>query len=397
MPLHRQPKAWLILAGILLIAANLRAPITALPPLIEVIQSDYGLSNTGAGALTALPLLAFALLSPISARLSLHWGLERTLFLALLGIAAGILWRSLPYSSALFLGTCLIGMGIAAGNVLLPGIIKRGFPNHITAITGAYAVTMGLAASLGSALVVPLAQAWGWHAALLSFLLLPVSALIVWGQACRTSKAEQSVPTKQLLSSSLPWREPLAWQITFFLGLNSTIYYIAIAWLPAIFNEQGLSAQQAGSLHGAMQLATIVPGLILSPVLRHVTHHGLVAASVALMSAVSLLGWLYAPSLALLWAVMFGIGTGAGIILGLSFIGMRTHHSQQAASLSGMSQCIGYLLAATGPLGIAHLHDITHSWHMPLLLCSALALIAAGMGYLAGTDRKLPKPITKYT
>lgn len=386
--LSRCNSGLLMLGAILLIAANLRAPITALPPLLSLIQHDYDLSNSAAGALTALPLLAFALLSPISAKASQHVGLERTLLLALLGIAGGILLRSLPGSSFLFLGTSLIGMGIAAGNVLLPSLIKRDFPRHITTITGAYALTMGLTAALGSTLVVPLATYWGWQTALLIFLLLPLSTIVLWWPACQrpVTRAASHAAT----SSPLPWRNPLAWHITLFLGLNSTIFYIAITWLPAIFSAQGLSASQAGSLHGVMQLATALPGVALSPLLRRLPDQRVPAMSVALLSALSLLGWLYLPHLAALWSVLFGIGTGAGIILGLSFIGMRTHRPEQAASLSGMSQCIGYLLAAAGPIAIAQLHDRLQSWYWPLWICAGLAVLAAYMGYLAGRNIKLP-------
>lgn len=384
----RSSSVSLMLAAILLMAANLRAPITALPPLLANIQHDYGLSNSAAGALTALPLLAFAVLSPISARVSLWLGVERTLLLALVAIVSGIALRSIPGQLPLFIGTSIIGMGIAAGNVLLPSLIKRDFPQHIAAITGAYALTMGLAAALGSALVVPLASQWGWQTALLLFLLLPVTTLVIW---CTTYRqTHDTTRTHSSASHPLPWRSPLAWHITLFLGLNSTIYYIAIAWLPTIFTTQGLSDTQAGSLHGVMQLATAIPGLLLSPLLRRLPDQRIPAMSVALLSALSLLGWLYLPALAVLWSVLFGIGTGAGIILGLSFIGMRTHGPEQAARLSGMSQCIGYLLAAAGPILIAQLHDKLQSWLWPLWLCAGLAVLAAYMGYLAGRNTKLP-------
>jgi len=66
------------------------------------------------------------------------------------------------------------------------------------------------------------------------------------------------------------------------------------------------------------------------------------------MSAVSLLGLMLAPSLALLWAVLLGFGCGASLILGLTFIGLRTTNARDAAALSGMAQCIGYLIALLG-------------------------------------------------
>lgn len=377
-----------LLVGILLIAANLRAPFTALPPLLGAIQADFGLTTLAVGALTTLPLLAFALLSPFSALLAREYGLERTLFGALAAIALGIALRSAPAAWCLYLGTGIIGMGIAMGNVLLPSIVKRDFPRNVPTLTGTYALAMGLAAAVGSAIVIPLAHAWSWNAALLAFLILPAAALMVW----MTQIGNRSQPAAN--TSTPPhqgkiWRSALAWQVTLFLGLNSTIYYVVVGWLPSILIDAGMSSAQAGSLHGVLQLATAVPGLLLGPILNRMRDQRIAAAIVCMFSATALLGLWAAPQIALVWSILFGIGTGAGIILGLSLIGLRTSNAQQAAALSGMSQCVGYLLASVGPMAIGALHDALGGWAISLLLCAGLALVAALMGVLAGRNCNL--------
>ena len=128
----------LLLVAILLVAANLRVPATGLPPLLGQISAHFGLSTAAAGALTTLPLLAFALLSPLGALLARRWGLERTLLGAMAAIALGIAVRSSGLEWALYAGTCVLGMGIAIGNVLLPSLVKRDFPDSVAA-TGASA------------------------------------------------------------------------------------------------------------------------------------------------------------------------------------------------------------------------------------------------------------------
>lgn len=378
----------LLLVGILLIAANLRAPITGLPPLLGAIRSDLALGTTAAGALTTLPLLAFALLSPFSAWFARAWGLERALFGAMAAIAAGIAIRSTGSYWCLYLGTWIIGMGIAVGNVLLPSLVKRDFPHNVTAVTGAYALAMGVAATLGSAAMAPLAQAWGWHAALLGFLVLPAAALAAWapqlGSQTRPAAGAAAAPKGEPV-----WRSALAWQVTGFLGLNSTIYYVAIGWLPTMLTDSGMSATRAGFLHGVLQLATAVPGLLLGPIVRRMQDQRAAAVTVALCSAIALAGLAWAPQLALLWSILFGLGTGAGMILGLAFIGLRTANAHQAAALSGMAQCIGYLLAAAGPMAMGALHDALGGWRVPLALCTALALLAALIGARAGRARRI--------
>ena len=374
--------------GILLIAANLRAPFTGVPPLLGAIQADFGLNTPAIGALTTLPLLAFALLSPFSALLARAYGLERTLFGALAAIALGIALRSAGSAWCLYLGTGIIGIGIAAGNVLLPSLVKRDFPRQVASLTGAYALVMGLVAGLGSAMVIPMAHAWGWRSALLAFLVLPAAALAIWMiQLPGASRpvADASTPPQ----GGKVWHSALAWQVTLFLGLNSTIYYVAVGWLPAILAQAGMSPAQAGSLHGVLQLATAVPGLLLGPILRRMRDQRLVAGMVCMGSAMALLGLWAAPRFALAWSILFGVGTGAGIILGLSFIGLRTSNARQAAALSGMSQCVGYLLASAGPMAIGSLHDAVGGWAVPLALCAGLALVAALMGVLAGRHRSL--------
>lgn len=371
--------------GILLIAANLRAPVTGLPPILGFIRADLGLGTTAAGALTTLPLLAFALLSPFSAGFAREYGLERALFGAMAIVAIGIALRSSGTAWALYVGTWVIGMGIAVGNVLLPSLVKRDFPHSIATVTGAFALAMGIVAALASAVVAPLAAAWGWKSALLAFLVLPLAALAVWlpQLAARTRPAAGTATPPH---GGAVWHSALAWQVTLYLGLNSTIYYVVIGWLPTILADAGLSAAQAGSLHGVMQLASAVPGLLLGPVLRRMRDQRLAAASVAALSGIALIGIQAAPQYAFVWAMLFGLGAGAHFILGLAFIGLRTRHPQETASLSGMAQSVGYVLAATGPIAMGFLHDVLGGWRVPLLLCAGLALLAAFVGMLAGRD-----------
>ena len=279
-------------------------------------------------------------------------------------------------------------MGIAAGNVLLPSLVKRDFTHNIAALTGAYALAMGIAAALSSAAIVPLAHSLGWSAALATLLILPLAALAVWMTQWGRDKAPAAAAPSPPHGGRV-WRSALAWQVTLFLGLNSTIYYIVIGWLPTILIDAGMSPAKACSLHGVLQLATAIPGLFLAVLLRGRRDQRIPAAAVAGFSAIALLGLMVAPQFALIWSVLFGVGTGAGIILGLTFIGLRTGDARQAATLSGMSQLIGYLLAAAGPMAMGSLHDVLGGWRVPLGVCALLALVTVFMGLLAGRDRRI--------
>ncbi|EIC2389329.1 MFS transporter, partial [Salmonella enterica subsp. enterica serovar Okatie] len=306
----------LLIAGILMIATTLRVTFTGAAPLLETIRSDYGLSTAQTGLLTTLPLLAFALVSPLAAGIARRFGMERSLFAAMLLICAGIALRSLPSAALLFAGTAIIGCGIALGNVLLPGLIKRDFSQHVARLTGAYSLTMGAAAALGSALVVPLAlHGFGWRGALLMLMLFPLLAFLIWLPQWRTTRSANLSSSRALHERGI-WRSPLAWQVTLFLGLNSLIYYVIIGWLPTILISHGYSEAQAGSLHGLLQLATAAPGLAIPLILPRFNDQRWIAALVSLLCAVGAAGLWFVPGQAVIWTLLFGFGSGATMILG---------------------------------------------------------------------------------
>ncbi|EBY4016943.1 MFS transporter [Salmonella enterica subsp. enterica serovar Kambole] len=379
----------LLIAGILMIATTLRVTFTGAAPLLETIRTDYGLSTAQTGLLTTLPLLAFALISPLAAGIARRFGMERSLFAAMLLICAGIALRSLPSAALLFAGTAIIGCGIALGNVLLPGLIKRDFSQHVARLTGAYSLTMGAAAALGSALVVPLAlHGFGWRGALLMLMLFPLLAFLIWLPQWRTTRSANLSSSRALHERGI-WRSPLAWQVTLFLGLNSLIYYVIIGWLPTILISHGYSEAQAGSLHGLLQLATAAPGLAIPLILHRFNDQRWIAALVSLLCAVGAAGLWFVPGQAIIWTLLFGFGSGATMILGLTFIGLRASSAHKAAALSGMAQSVGYLLAACGPPVMGKLHDASGSWFLPLSGVTVLAIIMAIFGLYAGRDREI--------
>ena len=378
-------RAALLIAGILLIAASLRAPITALGPLLGPVRDSFALSASQAGLLTTLPLLAFALVSPLAAPIAHRFGLERVLFASLGLLLAGIAVRSIGTVSALYAGTCVIGGAIAIANVLLPSLLKRDFPHHVARLTACYALAMISAAGIASAVAVPLDHALGagWPASLATVAVLPLAAALVWLPQLRFRTV--SAPG---LSTGAPgasvWKASLAWQVAGYLGLTCFIYFAAIAWLPSILQEAGFSSARAGTLHGWMQLAGAVPALLLMPLLHRLPDQRWIAFASPALSACGLAGLLLLPALTPLWVFAFGMGMGSSLILSLAFVGLRAGSQQIAASLSGMSQCIGYLLAAVGPTLVGFLHEAAGNWTMPLAACLGLCLAMCALGLSVG-------------
>lgn len=381
--------SFLLLLGVLLLASNLRGPMTSVAPLLGMIQDYFSISASRAGLLTSLPLFVLAVMSPFCAQLAQRFGLERMLFSAIVAIFIGVLLRSTQSLSLLYGGTALIGLGIALGNVLLPSLVKRDFPQHIAVVTSVYALSMGVAAAVISASVVPLAEAGlGWSGALsISAILAAVSAFIWLPQLKRkNNRAEEAHQTGGF---SL-WRYPLAWQITLFLSCNSMVYYVMISWLPSMVATAGFDAQSAGKLHGLMQLASSFSGFLLLAVLPYCKDQRIVAVLTTLLSMLGLLGIWLMPAGSYLWSFLFGFGNGATFILALSFFGLRTHNNQQAAALSGMAQSISYCLAALAPWLMGTLHEYTHSWSEVLVACVLINSGIAVLGLYAGRQQQIP-------
>jgi len=375
----------LLIAGILVIATALRAPVTGVPPLIGMIREQLALNSTAAGMLITLPLLAFAVVSLFAAGLARRYGLERTLFGALLLIAGGIAARTLGSAWSLYLGTAVIGSGIAIGNVLLPSLLKRDFPQRVAGLTSAYVLTMSLAAGLASAIAIPLANLSDatWRFSTGCLLLVPLAGALLWLPQLANHTAPAATTAHAPHGGRL-WHSALAWQVTLYLGINSFVFYVGVSWLPAILREAGYSAERAGTLHGLLQLMSAGPALFLAPVVRRMKDQRAAAFCSAAASFVALAGLIAAPGWATLWIVLLGLGTGGGIILGLAFVGLRASHAQQAAALSGMAQCVGYLFAASGPALMGALHDAHGGWGVALGVCAALCVAMAVTGLYAG-------------
>jgi CP family cyanate transporter-like MFS transporter len=162
---RRATAGWLLLIGVILVGSNLRVPLTSVGALISFIRDDLGISNALAGSITTLPLLAFALLSPFAPKIANRIGMEWTIALSLVLLIVGIAVRSISGIGFLFAGTLFIGLAIAIGNVLIPGIIKMNFPLRIGLMTGIYAVFMNVFGALGSGLSVPISSigSFGWQ------------------------------------------------------------------------------------------------------------------------------------------------------------------------------------------------------------------------------------------
>ena len=372
----------LTVIGILLMSATLRAPITVLSPLIGNIRGETGIGNAMAGMLTTLPLLAFSVLSLLAPKMARRFGTEWTLFTGLILITIGLIVRYFNPVWMLFVGTALVGVGIALGNVLLPSLVKRDFQHHLGIMTGAYAVVMNGMAGLASGISIPLSSGLGlgWRGALSIWVIPTFIVLLIWIPLLKQPKP--SLSTNRHPKRSL-WSSSLAWQVTFFMGLQSLFFYITIAWMPDILQTKGFSEAASGWILSSMQFVSL-PATFIIPIMaaRFHTQRGLVSISMlGLLAGVAGL-MVGNQTVTIISVLLMGLCCGAAFSLATMFFMLRARDSETSAELSGMAQSVGYLLAAAGPTVFGLLHDLTNSWMTPLwlLILSAALMWIAGMG-----------------
>ncbi len=385
-----------LIIGIVLIASNMRGPITAVGPLVDQICSSLHISGTLAGMLTTLPLFAFALFSPAAPVLARRYGTKTTLLFAVAVLTVGILVRSWPGNLTIFVGTSLIGLAICICNVLIPSLIKRDFPEQIGIMTGIFSVSMSSFGAVGSGLSIPIALALGWPGALRIWALLSFLSCIVWlpqavreGREKRISEAgdRNSGTAGNIVKISL-LKSPVALQITFYSGFQSMMFYCLIAWLPDILMQKGIVSNQAGFMLSAMQISSI-PVIFLGSVLAgNKSNHKTLVLAGSLCYIIGLSGMLFTSgSITYIWAVLFGIAGGFTFSLSMMYISMRTRTADQAASLSGMAQSIGYMLAAFGPMLFGYLRDTINDWRAPVYIMILVACCTLTAGLFAARDR----------
>ncbi|MBN9671979.1 CynX/NimT family MFS transporter [Roseibium aggregatum] len=371
-------------ASLVLIAFNLRPVFSSASALLPEIRAGFGLSNTGASLLTTLPVVCLGLFSPFAPRLARAVGTERTLLAVVFLLALGTALRGLDSVPLLFFGTALAGACIAVGNVLLPGLVKRDFSDKAALLTGWYTMALCGGAAAAAGLTIPLQNAlggslngalavWALPALLVGVLWLP-QVLAANGQARGGRFTVKGM-----------WRDRIAWHVTLFMGLQSALAYCVFGWLVPILRARGLDGVTAGAIVSVSVMIQAGSCLIVPHIAVRGKDQRLINVVLCAMSAGALMGLLFAPlSTVWVWAIVQGIGQGGLIAAAMTAIVLRTEDSHAAAQLSGMAQCVGYTLAAIGPLIVGFIRGWTGSFTWSAVLFLALGLGAAVNGWFAG-------------
>lgn len=376
-----------LLCGILLVAANLRAPITALGPVLSELQQFFSLTPSALGLLNALPLLIFACASPMASWLTKYISFERALFGGLVAVTVGCLLRSSGFYFGLWGGTILISCGIAVGNVLVVPLIKRDFPSHVALCVGLYAATMAVIAALSSGLAAPLSALtqYKWKLSLGVWFVVAFLAAVVWWPQLKNEHYANKHADAQKNPSI--WRSGVAWQVSMFMALHTMVFYTVIDWFPEMVKGVGIDSTEAGAYLFAYQAIAVAANLSTSFLIKRMKDQKFLGFLCSLAIVIGVAGLLLKPALALVWLLIAGVGAGMSMVTCLTLFSLRARDHHEASALSGMGQCIGYGLGAVGPLLAGWMHDISGSWKTPLFSLAIAGCVQMFFAVMAGRSR----------
>jgi len=357
---------------IFLVGLTLRPLTTAVGPVLPEIRSEYGLSATSAALLSTLPVIFFGLGAFFVPRLMHKVTPNKEISLALIVIFVGAHLRILPTVYALYLGTIIIGLGVAIGNVVPSIITRRDFPKNIGGVTGLFVGAISFAPAIAALITYPLTVTFNsWRWAMELWALLPLIAWIVWQLYSKEHRSNVVLSTPHNMKGLL--RNPLAWALVIYFGFQSTNYYSLGAWLPTILRESGINPTTAGYQLALLVLIGFPTGLFIPPLASKFTSQvtlgvlfvGIFAVGLFGIFLFSSTGWW--PQGTWLWSILLGIGLGSSFPLALTLVLLRTENQETARDLSSFMQGIGYFIAAIGPVILGVIRDSTNSWNMAYL------------------------------
>ncbi len=394
----------LALVGIILLALNLRTGVAVISPIVRSISEDVPLSSVGIGLLGMLPPLAFAASGFIAPLVARRAGLEATLLLACLAMAVGPVVRAVaPNYAVLLVGSIVLLAGMGFGNILLPPVIKRYFPDRIGTMTAVYATLMAVGASIPPLIAAPLAAATSWRFALgiwaLAAVVAAVPWLLLWRDRRREARAALvgdvvEAPAPEVVGRMVKSR--VAWAIALAFLITSFNVYALFAWLPEIVADlTGAPAAAGGSLLALFAIMGLPFAIIMPLLATRVRNVGWLIGVGTTLFVVGYLGMLMAPGAAtVLWVLL--LGSGPLIFpLTLALINLRTRSHASSVALSGFVQGIGYGGAALGPLTIGFIHDVTHSWTAPLIFLLGTVLLTVLPAVVLSSPRSVEEDLAR--
>ncbi|MFT4137306.1 CynX/NimT family MFS transporter [Microbacterium sp.] len=378
----------LAVVGIVLFAFSLRSAVASLSPLIEHIQADFALSAVAIGLMGTAPPACYALFGIVTPGLERRFGPELLTVVALAVVVAGTVARGLAVDSlTLMVSTVVVFAGIGVGNILLPPLVKRHFPDRLGLMMSVYTTTMAVSTFVPPLFAVPVADAVGWRLSMGMWAVFALVGMVPWivmVRRARTAAVPGDVDEASPRALGRMWRLPLPWVLTGAFAVSGTLAYAGFAWLPVVLIDAAGVAPAEAALMLSVFAFVGFPCALIAPAL--VVRYDVVRLPVlvsVVCGIVGLGGLAFVPAAApWLWVILYGM-TAMFFPLTLVLVGVRARTHEGAVALSAFVQSLGYGIVALFPVGLGMLHDLTHAWTLPLLVLIGVALVGVPTGMVA--------------
>ena len=374
----------LIILGVIFLSLILRTPITSVGAILGPLKSILDINNTVAGFITTIPLIAFAIFSPMVAKISNKVGLEKTLLLAAIIISIGLGLRFHINTYVFFITTFIIGVGITIGNVLLPGLVKKYYPEKLGLMTGFYAVIMNVGAAVAAGISYPIlnssigGEKFSTALAVNGWIIIAVINIIIYARMSKNSNVSEVKDNHEKVHGYFKYSK--MWTIMLSMGLQSALFYCSVSWFAEIMISKDFSPETAGLLLSISQFAQF-PSTFIVPILADKLHNKLIIPVVITIGyLISLVGMLYTSGnfvLMLTFIIIFALAGGGSFSYVMYLFSVKSRNESEAADISGLAQSGGYLLAAIFPPLLGYIRDIS-DWNKALyvlILTAAVLLI----------------------
>ena len=373
----------LIILGVIFLSLILRTPITSVGAILGPLKSILDINNTIAGFITTIPLIAFAIFSPMVAKISNKVGLEKTLLLAAIIISIGLALRFHINTYVFFITTFIIGVGITIGNVLLPGLVKKYYPEKIGLMTGFYAVVMNVGAAIAAGISYPILSSsiggkkFSTALAVNGWIIIAVINIIIYIRISKNSNVSEVKDNHEKVHGYFKYTK--MWTIMLSMGLQSALFYCSVSWFAEIMISKDFSPETAGLLLSISQFAQF-PSTFIVPIIADKLNNKIIIPVVITVGyLISLVGMLYTSGnfiLMLTFIISFALAGGGSFSYVMYLFSVKSRNESEAADISGLAQSGGYLLAAIFPPLLGYIRDVS-DWNKALyvLILTAAVLL----------------------
>lgn len=369
----------------------MRAGLVLVGPLIPILKNYFNLSNSALSILAGLPILCFAATSLVMSKVAKLGSSNRIIKLALTALTIAMIGRATTGLIGLYFFALCMGLAIAVMNYELPAWVKEHAPNDSGYLTGVYVTIMGLAAAVSVAISVPLAEinSLSWRMSMLPWIAISTLATLYWWLKKDNSKQNDSFEVPVFWRSKA-FKNPIAWALVLFFGLESMTFYATATWFPTILTTKGFTLSSAAialSLSGIIGSAV---GVIFPHYFEKSGSQRAMLIGTSLFTALSFFmvtlqtGWVL-----FIWLSLSNIGISIAFPLALMMAGLKSNSPEATRNLSTMMQAFGYSISATGPYFMSKLHEISDSWDIAMYGVVVICLLQAGASYIVGKPSKI--------